>query len=559
MGTSIQTFIDMCQWDTTSFLIFSNNVFDPLIYYSHLVPLILSLILAIFIFKGSYKLLVSKVLFGTILLLSFWIFADSILWATNNPKITMFLWSLVNMVEPIIYAGILYFLYLFIDQKDISFYKKLVIVILLLPTILLTSTNFALVGFDLTNCNRDAIEGPLVYYGYFVEILFIIWILFFTTKRFIFTKDRDSRKKILYVTLGSLGFLTAFAFGNIIGSLFDAYSIGGNYSWTIGQYGLFGIPIFLGYLTFMIVRFKIFNLKLIATQALVWGLAILIGAQFFFIKVFINFILTGITFVASIIFGYLLIKSVKREIEQKEELAKLNVELQDLIKQRESLVHLVTHKVKGSFTRSKYIFAGLLDGTFGEISPEIKKYAEQGLESDNMGISTVDLVLNADNLQKGIIKYDMQPTDFKPIVQKIAEEKKIPAEAKGLKLLTDIKDGNYHILGDATWLKEAINNLVENSIRYTQKGEINIQLDDGDGKIKFKIKDTGMGITAEDKKNLFTQGGRGKNSVKINVDSTGYGLYSVKLIIEAHKGRVWAESEGEGKGSTFFVELPATS
>ena len=196
MGTSIQTFIDMCQWDTTSFLIFSNNVFDPLIYYSHLVPLILSLILAIFIFKGSYKLLVSKVLFGTILLLSFWIFADSILWATNNPKITMFLWSLVNMVEPIIYAGILYFLYLFIDQKDISFYKKLVIVILLLPTILLTSTNFALVGFDLTNCNRDAIEGPLVYYGYFVEILFIIWILFFTTKRFIFTKYRDQQEAI---------------------------------------------------------------------------------------------------------------------------------------------------------------------------------------------------------------------------------------------------------------------------------------------------------------------------------------------------------------------------
>ena len=51
----------------------------------------------------------------------------------------------------------------------------------------------------------------------------------------------------------------------------------------------------------------------------------------------------------------------------------LNKELQDLIKQRESLMHLVTHKVKGSFTRSKYIFAGLLDGTFGPLTPEIKK------------------------------------------------------------------------------------------------------------------------------------------------------------------------------------------
>src|SRR5258706_14208328 len=67
----------------------------------------------------------------------------------------------------------------------------------------------------------------------------------------------------------------------------------------------------------------------------------------------------------------------------------LNHELQNLIKQRESLVHLITHKVKGSFTRTKIIFASILDGTFGEISPEIKKIAEKGLEFDNGGIQTV--------------------------------------------------------------------------------------------------------------------------------------------------------------------------
>ena len=258
----------------------------------------------------------------------------------------------------------------------------------------------------------------------------------------------------------------------------------------------------------------------------------------------------------------------------------LNTELQESIKQRESLVHLVTHKVKGSFTRSKYIFAGILDGTFGETSPEIKKRAEQGLESDNMGIETVDLVLSVANMQKGVVKYDMKEIDLREIVLKTIAEKRGPAEFKGLKIETDIKEDTYNVLGDAFWLKEAINNLIENSTKYTREGKIIIGLEKkparnashsdarphdsqqrvgqagGDGKVVFSVKDTGIGIGEEDKKNIFNEGGRGKDSVKVNVDSTGYGLYSVKLIVDAHKGKVFEESEGVEKGSTFFIELP---
>jgi signal transduction histidine kinase len=55
---------------------------------------------------------------------------------------------------------------------------------------------------------------------------------------------------------------------------------------------------------------------------------------------------------------------------------------------------------------------------------------------------------------------------------------------------------------------------------------------------------------------LFTAGGRGKNSLKVNVDSTGFGLFIAKQIVTDHKGRIWVESDGVGKGSTFTVELP---
>ncbi|MFA5937052.1 MAG: HAMP domain-containing sensor histidine kinase [Candidatus Paceibacterota bacterium] len=420
--------------------------------------------------------------------------------------------------------------------------------LLLLPVIITLPTPLNLVGVDVSFCNAD--EGFIAkYYTYVVEIFSVIWILFYSIKLYRRALNLNTKKQIFFSTAGILFFLLALSSGNFIGSFTE--------QWNYSQFGLFVMPIFIGVLAYLVVKYNSFNVKLIATQVLVWGLAILIGSQFFFIKVPINYLLTGVTFIASIIFGYFLIKSVKREIQQKEELARLNIYLEDLLKQRESLVHLVTHKVKGSFTRSKYIFAGILDGTFGDINDEIKKRAEQGLESDNMGIETVDLVLNASNLQKGTVKYDMKNIDFKELVEKSIAEKKISIEAKGLKLETEIKADSYNVLGDSIWLKEVVNNLIENALKYTKEGTIKIGLEKNGNKIKLYVKDTGIGINSEDKNILFTEGGRGKDSVKINVDSTGYGLYSVKMIMEAHKGKVWMESEGVDKGSTFFVELDA--
>ena len=330
----------------------------------------------------------------------------------------------------------------------------------------------------------------------------------------------------------------------------------GNYE--LHLYSLFIVPVFLVSITYSIFSLDVFNVKIISTYFLVFGFLILMASQLLFVTGTTEILLTILTVILSVSLSFILFKNLNKESEQRIHIAKLNVDLQNLLKQRESLVHLVTHKVKGAFTRTKVLFAGMLDGTFGDISPEIKKRAEQGMEFDNAGLRTVDLVLNVANMQSGTIKFEMKPVDFRKLVEEIMPEKKISAEAKGLKLESEIKDGVYNVLGDAIWLKETIGNLIENSIKYTYKGGIKVSLDDGNGKIKFSVKDTGIGITEEDKKNLFTEGGRGKDSVKINVDSTGYGLYSVKLIIEAHKGRVWAESEA-GKGSTFFVELDATA
>jgi signal transduction histidine kinase len=365
-----------------------------------------------------------------------------------------------------------------------------------------------------------------------------------------FNKAIAYTKKTYAAVLGSMFlFLAVFSVTEYLSAAT------GNYE--INLYALFVIPIFLIAITYSIFSLDIFNLRVVSTYFLVFGFLILTGSQLLFVADPTDKLLTILTIILSAGLSFLLFKNLHKESAQREHIEKLNISLRDLIKQRESLVHLVTHKVKGSFTRTKFLFAGMLDGTFGEISPEIKKRAEQGLEFDNGGIQTVDLVLNVANLQNGIIKYDMKNVDFKEITFQAIEDKKLAAEAKGLSIETKVSDDTYNIVGDVFWIKEVINNLIDNSIKYSREGKIVISLEKKNNKILLSVKDTGLGITEEDKKNLFTEGGRGKDSIKTNVDSTGYGLYTVKLIIEAHKGRVWAESEGAGKGSTFYIELSA--
>ena len=547
MDTSIQTFIEMCEWDTAQFLIFSENVVGPFIYYSHFFALIPSFLIGLIIFLKDRKSLINQILFFITTMFSLWVFADLVLWANEKLELIMFFWSLLVIIEPIIYAACVYFIYVFITKKDISLNKKLGIAIFLVPTLLFASTRFALVDFDLSACYGEVTEGPITLYGYFVEIIYVLWILFFAIKKYRQSVP-EMKKQIIFITSGIALFLLSLAFGNIIGSFTE--------NWTVGQIGLFGAPIFVSFLAYMIVKFKTFNVKLIGAQALVSALGFLVFAILFIRRIENVKIIVIFTLLFVIALGYALVKSVKKEIEQKEELARLDIYLENLIKQRESLMHLVTHKIKGSFARTKALFAGILDGTFGEISPEIKKRAGQGLEFDNAGIQTVDLVLNTANLQSGLIKYNMKNLDFKELVEQSIFEKKIPAETKGLKMETEIKPTDYIITGDSIWLKEAVNNLIDNSIKYTREGKIVVGLKKHDGKILFSVKDTGVGINEEDKQNLFKEGGRGKKSVEINVDSTGYGLFTVKLIVEAHKGRVWVESDGENKDSQFFVELP---
>lgn len=109
---------------------------------------------------------------------------------------------------------------------------------------------------------------------------------------------------------------------------------------------------------------------------------------------------------------------------------------------------------------------------------------------------------------------------------------------------------------DEEKMRQVVMNLIDNSIKYTKKGKVEVALSREKNKIKFCVWDTGIGISAKDLPNLFKKFSRGTGTSLIDTEGTGLGLFVAKQMVEIHKGKVWAESEGEGKGSRFCFLLP---
>jgi signal transduction histidine kinase len=560
-------FFSSCGWDSAKFLIFSHNVFENLIYYSHFFSAIPALSIGLLVFIKDRKSLVSKLLFFNTILFSVWVYFDLILWATEKPDYTMFFWSLIVLVEILIYGTSLYFIQVFIDEKDISFIKKIIILLIISPVIVLLFTRYNLINFDFTNCDRGATEGMIAtYYTYFVEILFTGWIILFAILRYR-KSEKEKKRRIFLVTMGIFFFLFLFSLGNIVGSFTE--------DWRIPHYGLFGMPIFVGFLAYLIVKYKVFNVKLIASQALIIGLVIGIGAQFFFIQNTTNQILTGITLAIAIIFGYQLVRSVKLEVERKEELEKLstqlagaNDQLHQLDKAKSEFISIASHQLRTPLTAIKGFVSLLLEGTYGQV-PETQKAAlEKVYISNERLVQLVEDLLNISRIESGRMEFDFQDGQIEDLVTEAVNTLDLSAKNKGLYLGWKKPAQLFpKIKIDITKVKEVVSNMIDNSIKYTQKGGVTVRTEKGSffdhdtmeqkNIVRVIVSDTGIGMDKEDIENIFNKFVRGKEISHYHTDGTGLGMFIAKKVAEAHQGKIWAESAGKGMGSRFILELPA--
>jgi signal transduction histidine kinase len=311
-------------------------------------------------------------------------------------------------------------------------------------------------------------------------------------------------------------------------------------------------PFLLGY---SILKYKLFNVRAIISEILVFFIAVVLLIEAILSTSIAETIIKFSVFIIVSVFGYILIRSVYREVSQREKIQLLATDLQTANDAQVNLIHIMNHQIKGRFSDARSAFAMLLEGEYGVISEEAKVILQKGLEQTEIGVDYVQGILKGLSATNGTLPYDMKDLDLKALIKSVTDRLASKATEKKLKFEVNLADGDFKINGDGIQLSEVVGNLINNSIAYTPAGSIHVWLTKKGNKALVAVQDTGVGITEEDKLKLFKTGGRGKDSIKVNINSTGYGLSFVKGVVEAHKGRVWAESDGPGKGSSFYMEV----
>src|SRR3990167_7294781 len=265
----------LCPWESATYFVYSSNI-PTLFFYSHAPAILVALLAGFLVFYKSKKSKIGITLLFVTILFSLWSIFDLFIWATNRPDVVLFYWSLQILFEPLVYLLCFYMAYLFIKHSDLAFKWKLWSVLLYSPVIIFLPTAYNLVGIDAGWCN--ALEGFIAqYYTYMVEAVFILAIITLTSLEYRKVSARARKKEIAIFGLGVVLFLIAFSSGNVIGSFTE--------NWNLAQAGLIGLPIFVGFLAYMIVRFKTFNIKVIGTHGLVIALGFLVLAILFIRKI----------------------------------------------------------------------------------------------------------------------------------------------------------------------------------------------------------------------------------------------------------------------------------
>ena len=239
------------------------------------------------------------------------------------------------------------------------------------------------------------------------------------------------------------------------------------------------------------------------------------------------------------------------------ELQESNKQLRKMDETKDEFMSIASHQLRTPLTSIKGYLSMLLDGDMGKVTPDQHKVLDEAYRSSERMVSLITDFLNVSRLQTGKFIIDHIETDLRKVVQDEVDSLRQSAASRSLSLRLHVTHSHIPLLYiDETKIRQCIMNFIDNAIYYSSPNTtIHIHLDIVRSNVEFFVKDTGIGVPADQQDRLFTKFFRATNAHKRRPDGTGVGLFLAKKVIDGHGGEIIFHSQ-ENKGSTFGFMLP---
>ncbi len=443
----------------------------------------------------------------------------------------------------------------FLKAKSVIFLCIFAVVIMALT---LTPLIFSKLVLSKDN-NLVPQTGPLIpLFGLFVALC-IGGGTYLMVKRYKVTQGTEKLQwKFMLIGFGSTFLLVLFF------SFFSFIVFGSLETVRFGH--LYTLP-FVILTAYAMIKHHLLHIQAVVAEIAAVLLSLIIFLQFITSESNSQFLVSGFVLVGTVVLGVLLVKSVQREIKQREKLQTLTIELQSvnsrlqaLDKARAEFISIASHQLRTPPATVKWYLNAVLSGDYGKLSPPVKDVLGKTERTNNLLISLIEDILNVSRIERGKLEFLFAKTDIKEMAE-VTYEQLIPLALEKKQTLTfkAPKVKSIFIMADKEKLRQVMNNMIDNSIKYTPHGgKIQASLKKVGDNVFFCVSDNGKGISPEDKEVIFSKYSRGKESIHQSA-GLGLGMYVAKVIIEQHKGKIWAESDGPGRGSKFIFSLPINS
>ena len=415
-------------------------------------------------------------------------------------------------------------------------------------------TDFVIRGSAIAGATARPIfggAGRWAFYGFVIVLTVLInWILIREYARF----AEERRVKLQYFLIGLLlfvGFNVAF---NVVLPLgFDVYGY-----YAVGNYS---VAFLLGFTAYAIVKRELFGVRALLAAIFVAtvGLFLAIDLVLFTDRAVIQ-VFKGAVIVLILCFGFVLVRSVQRDIRQRERLQEIAEELRRSDEAKTEFISIASHQLRTPLNSIKGYLSLFLEGVYGKLDEKKRDPMERLYQSSERLIHLVNELLGISRIQMGKIELETAEVDLCEVVKSVVEELRMGAEKKGLGLQASCPtDAVPAVAGDKQKLRDSVLNLVDNAIRYTEKGSVEVSVHREINDVIVRVRDTGPGLDAEEAKTLFESFQRGQVGRKSWAEGSGLGLYIAREFIALHGGEIWAESPGKGLGTTFVIRIPLTA